>query len=178
MNALASKISRLSGGPLAVRGVLFLAAWVALLVAGPAEIMQPRFLLAAGLIAALPAVMPHTGLVTMAMLAAIGGWLIDTVAFGTPATALRLLTLSLLLYFVHAAAALAAVLPYDAVVERQVITRWAGRGMLVALSAGVFTVALLLLLPGLPSLPPAAPVLAGLLAAVGVLALLVRLVRR
>jgi hypothetical protein len=177
VNALAQKISRLSGGPLAVRGVLFLSAWVALLVAGPAEMMQPRFLLAAGLVATLPAIMPHTGLVTTVMLAVIGAWLIDTVAFGTPTTALRLLALSLLLYFVHAAAALAAVLPYDAVVERQVITRWVGRGLLVAGSAGVLTVALLLMLPGLPQLPAAVPVLAGLLAAVGVVALLVRLVR-
>jgi hypothetical protein len=178
MNALTTRLSRLSGGPLAVRAVLFLTSWTALLLAGPVEVMQPRFLLATAVVAALPAILPQTGLVTVTMLVVIGAWLLDTVAFGAQISALRLVALSLLLYFVHAAAALAAVLPYDAVVERQAITRWIGRGLLVALSAAVVTVALLLLLPGLPALPNAVPLLAGLLAAVGVTALLVRLVRR
>ena len=57
-------------------------------------------------------------------LASIGAWLVASVGFGDTASPLRVGSVAALLYTMHAAAAFAAVLPYDCVVPPAVLTRW------------------------------------------------------
>jgi hypothetical protein len=54
----------------------------------------------------------------------IGAWLVASVGFGDAASLFRVGALAGLLYVMHAAAAFAAVLPYDCVVQPAVLTRW------------------------------------------------------
>jgi hypothetical protein len=67
------------------------------------------------------------------------GWVLSTTLYGTTATLTRLVGLASRCTWCTPGAALAAVLPYDAVVETVVIARWLLRGRVagVAIGAGV-----------------------------------------
>jgi len=90
----------------------------------------------------------------------------------------RLLGLAAFLYLAHSLAALAAALPYDAVVAPEVLFRWIARALAVVLAAAALGVVLVAVagLGGGRTLLAAA--LGGLVVAVGLAGLLGWLARR
>jgi hypothetical protein len=99
----------------------------------------------AGIVALLPAVFPRSRLVGLAVFACAFGWVLGTLVYGESVSVPRLIGLSTALYLMHSLAALAAVLPYDAIVSPGVLSGWLLRaGAIVAVSA-VVSVAMLLL---------------------------------
>ncbi|MBV1849630.1 hypothetical protein [Catellatospora tritici] len=171
-------IGRITGGPLLVRTAVFVAAFVGLVVAAPAGTLQSRLLAGLLVAAVLPALAPRSIAVIGVMVAMIGLWLVDTMAFGAPVTLTRLLALAVALYLTHTAAALAAVLPYDAIVDSQVIIRWAARAVLLVTVSGGLTVALAELLPGHHIAAPNVALVLGLAATALIIGLLTQLARR
>jgi hypothetical protein len=129
---------RMTPGPLLVRGALFAFGVCALLVALPGELLaRPASAGTVVVFAALPALFPRSRMTTIALLVAIAGWMASTLLYREPVTVPRLVTLACLLYLVHTASALAAVLPYDTVVSPGVLVAWLARTALVlALTAG------------------------------------------
>jgi hypothetical protein len=110
--AFVARARRLGPGTLLVRGALYLAGVIAQAVAWPVEVVFAR-----------------SGLL---------GWLAATTAWGETPSYWRLVVLAASLYGVHTLAALAAVLPYDAIVSGTVLTRWLLRaGLVVALTVVV-----------------------------------------
>jgi len=88
------------------------------------------------------------------------------------------LSIATLLYLGHTLAALAAVLPYDAIVNLDVVGGWLARALLVVLISAVLTVITLGLTAELAGGAFLIATLVGLAAAVGVTLLLSRLLRR
>jgi|SRR5690606_28961320 len=175
---LASMAARATAVPLLVRALVGLAAVAATVLAWPADLLLgPPGLLLLG-IAALPALAPRTPLVSAVVLLAVAGWLVATAAYDEPVTLWRLVALASALYLLHSTAALAAHLPYDAIVAPAVPLRWLARtGAVLAATAavGVFALALNDLLGGQAF---EVATLVGLVVAVGVAAVLARLIRR
>jgi hypothetical protein len=103
--------------PLLVRAGVFTAALASLLLATPAVLPLPLLLAGAVLLSALPAIAPAGPWATVATLAAAAGWLAGS---SSP----LVLVLAALLYLLHSLSALAATLPYDAIVAPDVVVRW------------------------------------------------------
>jgi hypothetical protein len=103
---------------------------------------------------------------------------LSTSGYGEPIALWRLLGLAAFLYLTHSLCALAAMLPYDAVVGPEVLARWVSRAVAVVLVSAVFGI-VLLAVPGTGGRGDLlVAVLAGLAAAVGASALLAWLLRR
>jgi hypothetical protein len=128
-------------GPSLVRATVAVAAFASFVVAYPLGILGARALLAFAAIAFLPALWPRGPMPTMAMLVAAAGWLINGAGFDVrTSTFMRMCAMALLLYLIHTGSALAAVLPYDAIIARGVFAPWLLRGMITLLLTGVFAV--------------------------------------
>jgi hypothetical protein len=138
IEALLVGARRLGPGPMLVRGGLYLSGVVAQAVAWPGDVIFGRW---AGLflvLAFLPVIAPRSRAVTITIITAVVGWLAATTAYGESLAYWRLVALAASLYGVHTLAALAAVLPYDAIVSGSVLTRWMLRaGLVVALTVVV-----------------------------------------
>jgi hypothetical protein len=178
LETLVLQVQRMGPGSLLVRGGLFLAGLVAEAVAWPVDVTfssaAPLLLVAA----VLPVVAPRTRIVTAFLLSAIIGWLVATTAYGEPLPYWRLVVLAAALYGVHTLAALAAVLPIDAVVAPGVLAQWLVRaGGVVGLTAVValFTLVIPTYLGGQRYLVAS---LLGLVAMIGLGWYLATLVRR
>jgi hypothetical protein len=138
---------------------------------------HPAGLLLLGL-AILPVLGPRTPVVTLVALLPVVGWLVATTLYEEPLTLWRLIPLAWALYLLHSAAALAAHLPYDAIVSPGVLLRWFSRTGLVLAATAV--VALYALVAG-EQLRGRATLIAtvvGIAIAAGVAALLARQLRR
>jgi hypothetical protein len=109
----------------------------ALVSAYPAVVIASRLVLALLLLAAVPMIAPRGRGATLVALLAVLGWLVSTMGYGEPVRLFRLLGIAGLLYLTHSLAALAAVLPLDAVVAPEVLVRWVGRALLVAAASAV-----------------------------------------
>jgi hypothetical protein len=133
-------VRRATPVPLGVRCGVFLAGLVAVVLAYPVWVLlaRPGFLLL--FLPVLPAVRPRGRLPTVVVLVAVVGWLVATTVGGEAPALWRLLALSAALYLVHSLSALAAVLPYDAVVAPDVVARWVGRALAVLLGSAVLTI--------------------------------------
>lgn len=136
-------VRRITLLPMLVRGGVFLTVLVGFAVAYPADVLLGDALPALLVTAALPALAPGRIWPTFAALVTVGGWVYGTFDQGQPIALWRLLLLSALLYLGHTLCALAALLPYDAVVDPQVVARWLARAAGVVLAAGVVGVLLL-----------------------------------
>ncbi|MEV1332254.1 hypothetical protein AB0J20_22085 [Micromonospora costi] len=178
VRALRLAVGRISLTPLLVRAGVFVTVALAFLVAFPAEALTGRNLALLGLAALLPALGPRRVWPTFAALVAVAGWLLAADGYGRPIALWRLLALAALLYLAHTLCALAALLPYDAVVDPTLITRWLLRAGAVVLAAGVFGVLLMEAAGFGPTGGHQLVTVAGLLVAVGVAALLGGLLRR
>jgi hypothetical protein len=138
IDAVVLQARRIGPGPLLVRGALFFAALIAQILAWPGDVVFGRLGPILVVVAVLPMVAPRTRLVTMTILVAVAGWLASTTAYGEPVSYWRLLTLAATLYAVHTLAALAGVLPFDAIVSPGVLAQWLLRaGLVVALTVVV-----------------------------------------
>lgn len=118
VRALRAAANRVSLAPLLVRAGIFLTVLVGLLLAYPVEMFSARALLVLTVVAALPGVAPRRGWPTFAALVTVGGWVIASAGYDRPIALWRLLAVAAALYLAHTLCALAAVLPYDAVVDR------------------------------------------------------------
>jgi hypothetical protein len=164
--------------PLLVRGGIALAFVVALLVAWPVSLTASRYALLLAVVACYPAIAPRGRGVTFAVLVVVGGWVLDTTFYDSRVALWRVLSIATLLYVGHSLAALAAVLPYDAIVNADVIGGWLGRTLVAVLISAVLTVFTLGLTADLAGGAFLIATLAGLAAAVGLTLLLARLLRR
>lgn len=171
-------VSRATALPLLVRGGIALAFVLALLVAWPTELTASRYVLPLLLAGAYPAFAPRGRGVTFAVLVVVGGWVLDTTWFDARVALWRVLSIATLLYLGHTLAALAAVLPTDAIVNVDVVGGWLGRALLVVLISAVLTVVTLGLTAELAGGAFVIATLVGLGAAVGITLLLGRLLRR
>jgi hypothetical protein len=129
--------ARATAWPLAVRLTVFGGAMFAQGFAYPSSVLLGTSVVALLMLAVLPAAWPRTAAVTIFWLVTATGWLLSTTLYGTTATLTRLVGVAIALYVVHTGAALAAVLPYDAVVEAVVVARWLLRaGAIAAVGIG------------------------------------------
>ncbi|MGW4497131.1 hypothetical protein ACWENR_00705 [Micromonospora sp. NPDC004336] len=171
-------VARVSPTPLLVRAGILLTTLAGLALAYPSEALSGRPLLGLVVVALLPAVGPRRVWPTFAALVTVGGWLVATDGYGRPIALWRLLAVAAMLYLTHTLCALAAVLPYDAVVDPDVVARWLARAGAVLL--GTFVLGVLLLEVGGSGGDAGSQVatVAGLLVAVALTALLGWLLRR
>ncbi|MFG3686292.1 hypothetical protein [Micromonospora sp. NPDC047740] len=178
VRALRYKVSRIGVTPLLVRGGVFVTVLVGFLVAYPVQAFTPRSVLALTVVAVLPAVGPRRIWPTFAALVTVGGWLLATLGYDRPPELWRLLAVAALLYLGHTLCALAALLPFDAVVDPDLVLRWLTRAGGVVLASGVLGIVLAWLGGVGGSRGFQAATVAGLLVAVGLTALLSFLLRR
>lgn len=150
VHALYTMVNRATGIPLLVRCAVFLVALIALVVAYPPAVVGSRAMVGLLLVALLPALTPRRVGATAVALVAVAGWVVATSGYGEPVVLWRLLTLAGALYLTHSLSALAALLPYDAVLAPEVVARWALRAVAVVLVSAVLAV-LLLAVPGGPA---------------------------
>lgn len=172
MKAWLNRLSRATAGPMALRGVVFLASWIGIWLAAPAQAATPKFALLTTAAALIGALAPGSRLVDVVMVGIVALWGFATLGLGEPADPVRTFATAGALYLVHSAAAVAALLPYDAVVDAQVLLRWAARSALVLAAAGLVTVVVVLLAPVLTPTTSILALLVGLSTAAGTIALL------
>ena len=170
--------TRATPTPLLVRGAIALCGLLSVVVAYPAAVVSSQYVLVPLLVAVVPAVLPRGRAATVAAMTAVAGWILDTTWFNQPVVLWRVLAVATGLYLAHTLTALAAALPYDAVVHPDVVTRWLGRAFAVVLVSAVLTVVASALTAQLAGSAFLLATLVGLGAAVGVTALLARLLRR
>jgi hypothetical protein len=171
-------VARATALPLLVRGGIALAFVLAMLVAWPSGLTTGRYVILLGLAGVYPAIAPRGRGVTVTVLIVVAGWVLDTTYFDARVALWRVLSIATLLYLGHTLAALAAVLPYDGIVNVDVVGGWLGRALLVVLISAVLTVITLGLTAELAGGAFLIATLVGLAAAVGVTLLLSRLLRR
>ena len=164
--------------PLLVRCGTALSLVLAMIVAWPAEIAGGRFLQPLVAVALYPAVAPRGRGATVVILVVVAGWIVDTTWFDARVALWRVLSIGALLYSGHTLTALAAVLPYDAVVNLDVVTTWLWRAAAVVLISAVLTVIALGLASELAGGAFVMATLVGLAGAVGATMMLARLLRR
>ncbi|WP_239135492.1 hypothetical protein [Actinoplanes derwentensis] len=170
---------RATAVPFIVRCGILVTGLLAFGVAWPIELLSsPRFFLTVACVAFWPVVAPRGRGGTVAALVVIAGWLVDTSAFGSPVTLWRVLALSTLLYLAHTLTALAAVLPYDAIVNFDVPGLWLVRSLAVVVISAVVIILALGLTADLGGDPFELATVVGLAAAAAVTMVLSRLTRR
>ncbi|MER5700822.1 hypothetical protein ABT023_02505 [Micromonospora sp. NPDC002296] len=140
--AARSAVIRVSLAPLLVRAGIFGTVLAGLLLAYPVQVLTGRPLAALAVVALLPAVGPRRVWPTFAALVTVGGWLLSTEGYGRPVALWRLLAVAVALYLAHSLCALAALLPYDAVVDPELVVRWLTRAGGVLLASAVLGVLL------------------------------------
>ena len=178
VRAVRYKVARVSPLPLLVRIGIFLVVFAGFLLAYPVQMLAPRSLLALAVAAVLPAVAPRRLWPTFAALVTVGGWLLAILGYDRPPALWRLLAVATLLYLAHTLCALAALLPYDGLIDPDLVLRWLARAGGVVLGSAVLGVVLAWLggVGGTDGTQVATVV--GLLVAVGLSALLGWLLRR
>ncbi|MEU7849631.1 hypothetical protein AB0B74_00495 [Micromonospora parva] len=141
--ATRNAVARISVAPLLVRAAIFVIVLAGFALAFPAEVLSGRPILFLAFAALLPAFGPRRLWATFTALVTVGGWLLATDGYGRPVALWRLLAVAALLYLGHSLCALAALLPYDAVVDPELISRWLVRSAVVLLGSAVLGVLLL-----------------------------------
>lgn len=171
-------LRRATTAPFLVRCAIGVSLLLAMAVAWPIGLLASQLFVVFATIAVYPAVMPRGRGYTFAVLVIVSGWLLNTVGYGERVALWRVLALAALLYLGHSLTALAAVLPYDAVVNLDVIGVWTARALAVILASSVLTVVALSLTADLAGDAFLIATLVGLAGAVGATMLLSRLLRR
>jgi hypothetical protein len=164
--------------PFLIRCGIAISLVLAMSVGWPVSIAASRYMAVLVVVCLYPAVAPRGRGTTVAVLVVIAGWIFDTTVSNEPVALWRVLALASLLYIGHTLAALAAVLPYDALVNFDVVTGWLGRALGVVLITAVLTVIALGLTEELAGSAFLIATLVGLAGAVGATMLLSRLLRR
>jgi hypothetical protein len=164
--------------PFMVRLGIALAGLLAVSVAWPASLLGSQFFVPIAVVALYPAFVPRGRGATVAALVVVAGWLVDTAGYDHRVALWRVLAIATLLYLGHSLTALAAVLPYDAVVNADVVGTWLARALAVVLVSAVLTVVALELADDLAGQAFLIATLVGLAGAVGATMLIARLLRR
>jgi hypothetical protein len=170
--------SRATATPFLVRCGVVLAGLLAMIVAWPTALVGSRYFALLVLVALYPAVAPRGRGATFAALLVVAGWITDTTFDGARVALWRVLAIASLLYIGHSLTALAAVLPYDAVVNVDVVGGWLLRAAAVVLISALLTVVALGLSADLAGEPFLVATLVGLAGAVGATVLIARLLQR
>ncbi|MBU2668817.1 hypothetical protein KOI35_35430 [Actinoplanes bogorensis] len=170
--------SRATVLPFLVRVAIAVCGLVAVSVAWPSALFGTQFFVPLAVVALYPAFAPRGRGATFAALVVIGGWLVDTAFQGAEVTLWRVLTIATALYLGHSLTALAAVLPYDAVVNIDVVGLWLLRALAVVLVSAVLTVFALGLATELAGGPFLVATVVGLAGAATATLLISRLVHR
>jgi hypothetical protein len=178
LNRARTVISRATLVPLLVRGGIGLSLLLAMAVAWPADVVAGRFGLPLMVVALYPAIAPRGRGTTVAYVVAVAGWIVDTTGPDGRVVLWRVIALASLLYIGHTLAALAAALPYDGVINLDVVTLWLARALGVVLISAVLTVIALGLAEALAGGAFVIATLVGLAAAAAATLLLTRLLRR
>jgi hypothetical protein len=140
-------IRRTTPGPVILRTVAAVAALVALLVAlPPSAVRQPAALGLCVVLVAGIGFFPRTRWVTLVIALGILAWIYSTLVDSGQLSLWRLVTVTAGLYTAHTGAALASVLPHDAIVAPGVLARWGLRtgavlGVSIAVSLSALVVA-------------------------------------
>jgi len=171
-------LGRATAVPFLIRCGIALCGLIAMSVAWPPALLASEYFVLVAAVAIYPAVAPRGRGFTFAAVVAVAGWLLDTVGYGARVELWRVLALATLLYLGHTLTALAAVLPYDAVVNLDVVGAWLARALAVVLVSAVLTVVALELSSALSGGAFLLATLAGLAGAVGATMLIARLLRR
>ena len=170
--------SRVTMIPFLVRLGIALTGVLAMSVAWPPSLLASEFFVPIAAVAIYPAVVPRGRGGTLSALVAVAGWLVDTAGYEARVALWRVLAIATLLYLGHSLTALAAALPYDAVVNADVLGNWLGRALGVVLVSAVLTVIVLALTADLAGGAFLIATLVGLAGAVGATMLIARLLRR
>jgi hypothetical protein len=171
--------ARATAIPFLVRCGVGVCGLIAMLVAWPRELISTQYVLPLLLLVALyPAVAPRGRGATFSVLVVVAGWITDTTGFQAPIALWRVLTLATLLYVGHSLTALAAVLPFDAVVSLDMLGGWLLRAAAVVLVSAVLTVVALGLSADLAGGAFLLATLVGIVGAVGATVLIARLLQR
>ncbi|HEX6684954.1 MAG TPA: hypothetical protein VF062_19350 [Candidatus Limnocylindrales bacterium] len=168
------RVARVTPVPLILRMVVFLASFSGLWLASPQQASVPRLILIMVFIATLPALLPGTRIVDVVLIGIVAAWVATTLGVGEPAEPVRVFAIATALYLAHSAAALAAAMPYDAIVDAQVPLRWAARCALVIIAGGVITAAVVVTARTVPPDRGVIVLLAGLGIVLGTVAVLTR----
>jgi hypothetical protein len=134
---LVRRARRTTPGPLLVRVGVFVTGLLGLLLAWPFSFVAGPAALVCVVLAALSALAPRGRLPGAVILLAVTGWLFSTLMYAESPAYLRLVLLAAALYLHHNLAALAAVLPYDAVIAPGVLLRWLARACVVMVLTAV-----------------------------------------
>jgi hypothetical protein len=164
--------------PFLIRLGIVLAGLLAMSVAWPPSLLGSQFFVPLAVVAVYPAMVPRGRGGTVSALVVVAGWLVDTAGFDHRVALWRVLAIATLLYLGHSLTALAAVLPYDAVVNVDVVAVWLARALAVVLVSAVLTVVALALADELAGGAFLIATLVGLAGAVGATMLIARLLRR
>jgi hypothetical protein len=132
--------ARATPGPALIRAALFLFSIGALSLTFPVEWLSVTTGLLLAAVAATAALLPRGGATSVVLFVSAGGWTITTGAVPERLTLSRLVAVAGLLYLVHTTAALAAVVPYDTVVQPAVLGRWLARTVAVLVLTTGFAV--------------------------------------
>jgi hypothetical protein len=185
LDSIAARITRMQVAiaratliPLLVKAGIAVSFVAAMAVAWPEAVVQSQWVIVLLPVAAYPAIAPRGRGPTAAVLTVVAGWVADTSYYDDRVELWRVIAIGALLYVGHTLAALAAVLPFDGVVNLDVVLRWMTRAGVVVLISAVLTVIALGLAGVLAGSAFVVATLAGLAAAVGATLLLARLLRR
>ncbi|MFI5890729.1 hypothetical protein ACIA5D_11495 [Actinoplanes sp. NPDC051513] len=173
-----SVASRATAIPFMVRFGIALCGLIAMTVAWPSAIVASQWNVALVLVALYPSVAPRGRGATFSALVVVAGWIADTAGFESRIALWRVLTIATLLYLGHSLTALAAVLPYDAVVTLDMVGGWLARAGAVVLVSAVLTVVVLGLSTDLAGGAFVLATIVGIACAVGATVLIARLLQR
>jgi hypothetical protein len=173
-----ASLRRTTPAVLLLRLLVFGALLIAAAIVLPTDISLGGRAFLAVVPAAAAALFPRTRVVGLALLAIVGVWLIETIAYeGDTPSAGRVLTLAASLYVAHAAAAIAAVLPHDCAVAPATLGRWAMRTLLVTAVSVAIGVVGMALVGQLHAVQSSIGPIVGSLVAAGIAGLLAWLLR-
>jgi len=169
---------RLSAGPAFMRLTAAAGALIAVCAAAPTPLLLSPQISIALPVALGVGLWPRTRWVGLVGLLALGTWVLTTVGFEEPVTPWRLVVLASGLYTMHAAAAMASVLPYDAVVAPVVLLRWAARTLTTLVASLTLGLGGLIIVSRLHAAQTLAAPIAGAIVAAGLAGMLAWLLLR
>lgn len=179
MNRFLETLSRVTAATLLLRGITFVFTLIAAIYAIPSFAFDLRLVVVAVVAALAVASGPGTRVVSVVLGAAVLGWLLGYLGRLQELSAMQLVFFGSALYLAHSSAALAAVVPSDAVVSPEVLVRWYGRAFAIVAASAVMAFVLILganMIAGLNGTFVAS--LVGLAAAAALVGALVRQARR
>jgi hypothetical protein len=134
---LARTLGRATPGPIAVRACVALFGLAGIAAASSPEVLRSAAVAGLAVVVLMPALLPRGRWPSLAIATIVGWYLLSSSTVGH-VDAWRTVAVAACVYGVHAASALAAVLPYDAVVGRRVLGPWALRAGAVILLTVAF----------------------------------------